>query len=227
MTTTTGLRPLTDAEREAVTLHMQKVPTVTIAMKTDLTAAQIAAAVDLSRQHAAQSAARPAPAVPFAVPAAAPKPAASPTTSSARPAAAAPAKASPEAHLTTDALLTWAEGSGHTRALTLAARIREQLAELRDIHDQREARAKAQAEVDRLTAELEAAKETLRAAGGKTATGQRPGRPAGAAADPDRKAYLADVRAWCAANGRPVNGLGRIPKADIEAYHAANGGTPQ
>lgn len=51
MTSTTGPRPLTEVEREAYTLHVQRVPGSSIQNQTGLTPAQIAAAVDLAKIH--------------------------------------------------------------------------------------------------------------------------------------------------------------------------------
>lgn len=57
MSILTGLRPMTDAEREAAALYLQKEPVGDICMRTGLTRAQVAAAVDLSKAWAQQAAA--------------------------------------------------------------------------------------------------------------------------------------------------------------------------
>ncbi len=200
-----GLRPLTDAEREAVTLHLQRVPVPTITMRTNLSSEQIAAAVEQNRLRI-QTEAAPAT----------PRPAPPPAT---LPAARPPVVLDD----TAEELLAWAEASGQTRPATLAARIRSQLTELSAIRAHDEARSHAQAEVDRLTAELEAAKAALREAGGKTpATPRTAERPAGRRPDPNRREQLAAIRTWAAANGHTVAPLGRIPQTVVDAYAAAH-----
>lgn len=208
MTTTTGPRPMTDAEREAFTLHLQKVPVPTIQTRTGLVPSQIAAAVDLGQVHA-RLAMQSSTAV-LLEPPALPKP----PTITVKSAAAAPTD---NGRMPIGQLLTWAEQSGPSRAKTLAARIRTQVDELRVLHTENDARAKAQAEVDRLSAELEAAKARLRTVGSGAA------RPAGAMPAPDRKEFLATVRKWAAANGQHCNPLGRIPEHVLQAYRAATG----
>lgn len=202
MTTATGPRPMTDAEREAWTLHLQKVPVPTIQARTKLVPSQIAAAVDLGQVHARLAMQSSTPVLldspsTTPVPGAAPKPATS------------------ESQLTTTKLLAWAEQSGLTRAVTLAARVREYLAELRKLQEQHDARTRAQAEVDRLTAELEAAKNALRQAGGGNAV-----RAAGTKPDADR---LAAIRAWAPGAGFEVAPRGRIAQNIEAAYDAAHG----
>lgn len=64
MSILTGLRPMTDAEREAAALYLQKEPVGDICMRTGLTRAQVAAAVDLSKAWAQQAAAAVAASVP-------------------------------------------------------------------------------------------------------------------------------------------------------------------
>ena len=214
MTTATGPRPMTDTEREAWTMHLQKVPMPTIQARTELSPAQIAAAVDLGQVHArlamqSSTAALlepPAPAPPTIV------------VKSAR--TAPPAAASDEACLSLADLLAWAGQSGVTRAMTLAARVNEYLAELGKIQQQHEARTKAQAKVERLTAELEAAKNELRQAGGSASI-----RPVAAKAKPDadRRERLAAIRAWAPGAGYDVSPLGRIPQHIEDAYDAAHG----
>ncbi len=215
-----GLRPLTDAEREAVTLHLQRVPVPTITMRTNLSSEQIAAAVEQNRLRIQTEAA------PRTAPAAAAKPEfRAPATPRAATAPASVPAARPPVGLddTAEELLAWAEASGQTRPATLAARIRSQLTELSAIRAHDEARSHAQAEVDRLTAELEAAKAALREAGGKTpATPRTAERPAGRRPDPNRREQLAAIRTWAAANGHTVAPLGRIPQTVVDAYAAAH-----
>lgn len=212
MTTTTGPRPMTDAEKEAFTLHLQKVPVPTIQARTGMVPSQIAAAVDLGQVHS-RLAMQSSTAVLLEAPAQ-PKPPAV----TVRSAAAEPGV--DDGRVSVGRLLAWAEQSGPSKAKTLAARIRTQIDELHTIHTENDARIKAQAEVDRLTAELEAAKAKLRATG---ASGSRASRPAGATPAPDRKEFLAAVRAWAAENGHAVNPLGRIPEHIMQAYRAATG----
>ncbi|QOR55802.1 MAG: hypothetical protein YHS30scaffold324_34 [Catenulispora phage 69_17] len=131
--------------------------------------------------------------------------------------------AEPEQRYTVTAVLRWAEASGLTRALTLAARVREQLAELRGLQEQTDARAKAQADVDKLTAELEAAKARLREAGGKQAA-PTTRRTHGAVPDPARKERLDAIRAWAPGAGFEISPLGRIPRHVEVAFDAAHGG---
>lgn len=125
--------------------------------------------------------------------------------------------------MTVTSVLRWAEGSGITRAMKIAARVREQLSELRSLQEQTEARAEAQADVDKLTAELEAAKARLRQASGKPAA-PAVRRAAGAVPDPKRKERLDAIRAWAPGAGFEISPLGRIPKHIEEAFDAAHGG---
>lgn len=207
MTTMTGPRPMTDAEKEAWTLHLQKVPVASIQQKTGLLPSQIAAAVDLGQVHARRAMESSTAVLP------------APPPKVTAPKAPAPKPVDAEGYLTVTKLLTWAEQSGHTRALTLASRIRTSIDELRAFHAQHDARAKAQAEVDRLTAELEAAKAALKQAGG----GQpRTVRPAGAKPDEGRREQLAAIRTWAAAAGFEISPLGRIPQGVVAAYNAAH-----
>jgi hypothetical protein len=207
MTTMTGPRPLTDAETEAWTLHLQKVPVPEIQTRTGLLPSQIAAAVDLGQVHARRamqsSTAVLLPTEPKPTPAAQPAPA--PVSNGSR-------------ELSVGQLLTWAEQSGHTRALTLAARIRTAVDELRTFHVQHDARSKAQAEVDRLTAELEAAKAALRSVGAAAA---KPAAPASVPAAGSVLSRTSAIRKWAQQNGIACSTFGRIPR-DVEvAYDAA------
>jgi hypothetical protein len=188
----TALRDLTPAERKAVDLRARGATDAAIRIETGLSAEQIDVAV---KRHTAWQKMRGK-------------------------AAAAEAIAAPDPRRTISALLAWAEGSNLTRAMTVAARVREYLNELRNLQEQTEARAQAQADVDRLTAELEAAKAKLRQAGSGTA---RTGRPAGATPAPDRKEFLATVRKWATDNGHEISPLGRLPENVMQAYRAATG----
>lgn len=209
MTITTGPRPLTDAEKEAWTLHLQKIPVSEIQQRTGLLPSQIAAAVDLGQVHARQAMqSSTAVLLPEA-----PKPAPTP-----RPAVAPPSK--DDRILSVGQLLVWAEQSGHARALTLAARIRANVDELRTFHAQHDARTKAQADIDRLMAELEAAKTALREAGGRS-------KPPAHAPKPDARAERAAIRAWARMHGMEVADRGVLPDSIVTAYHAAGGGEPQ
>lgn len=185
------LRTLTPAEEKAVELRQRGATDAAIRIETGLHPDQVVVAVE---RHAAWQKLRGK-------------------------VAASAAVTAPDPRRTINALLKWAEDSGLTRAMTVAVRIREYLTELRTLQEQAEARVQAQADVDRLAAELEAAKARLRATG----TGSRPGRPAGATPAPDRKEFLAAVRKWAADNGQPCNQLGRIPEHIMQAYRAATG----
>lgn len=68
MTISTGARPLSDAERNAVVLYFERMSLEEIAARTELSPARIAAAVDQTRIQA-QAAWQPAAKVPAAVPA--------------------------------------------------------------------------------------------------------------------------------------------------------------
>lgn len=192
----TPLRDLTSAERKAVDLRARGALDAAIRIETGLSPEQVDVAV---QRHTAWQKLR------------------GKTQASA-------ALMTPDIRRTVSALLTWAEGSGITRATTLAARVREQLAELRSLQEQDEERTQAQADIDRLTAELAAAKARLRGASGKTQTAPVIRGP-GAVPGPERKAYLDAIRVWAAGQGTPVNSLGRIPRHIQDAYDAAHGGT--
>ena len=205
MTITTGPRQLTEAEKEAWTLHLQKVPVPEIQQRTGLMPSEIAAAVDAGQVHA-----RLAMQSSTTVLIEGPTPP--------RPAAATSSVG--DARATVGQLLAWAEQSGPSKAKTLAARIKAQIDELRAIHVENDARAKAQAEVDRLTAELDAAKSRLRQTGARS-------KPPAHASEPDAKAERAAIRAWARTAGMEVGDRGILPDSIVTAYHAANGGEPR
>lgn len=211
MTIAAGPREMTDAEKEAWTLHLQKVPTPTIQVRTGLLPSQIAAAVDLGQVHARRAMQTSTAVLPEAP---APKPSAAAAAPAAAPVKPASKPAGDEGYLTTNKLLAWAQTSGVTRAVTLAARISEYLAELRRLQEQTSARARAQAEIERLTAELEAAKQALRQAGG-TAAAKTSSKP-----DAARREYLAAIRAWAPGAGHDVPPRGKIPQHIQDAFDA-------
>jgi len=186
----TDLRALTAPEQKAVELRQRNATEAAIRIETGLSSEQVDVAV---QRHASWQKLRGK--------------------------AASAALVQPEYRRTVSALLTWAEASGVARAMTLAARVREQLAELRSLQEQTDARAKAQAEVDRLAAELEAAKARLKEAGGRS-------KPSVQTAKPDAKAERAAIRAWARMHGMEVANRGVLPDSVVTAYHAANGGEP-
>ncbi|HWU23367.1 MAG TPA: hypothetical protein VN088_17640, partial [Nocardioides sp.] len=163
-----GLR--TSAEAVAVQLHYQGKPMSQIMINTGLNREQILAAIDDDTERR--------PPAPLPAPLPAPRPAPAPTRP---PAAPAPAPRPDPAVMTQDAaaaslgittpgaLLKWAAAHPDKRVQAIGTRVRDGLDELRDRHAAEEKTREAAAEVDRLTAELEAAKERLRAAGGTPA----------------------------------------------------------
>lgn len=108
------------------------------------------------------------------------------------------------------ALLDKADQSGRATLARKADRVRDLLAEIKTgvelAAHENEARRQAQAEVERLQRELAEARAILR--GGKTVT---------ASSGPDPKA----VRAWAAANDVECPAMGRVPRAVVDAYQAA------
>ncbi len=183
----TQLRALTLAEQKAVELRQRGVATdAAIRVETGLTTEQVDIAVE---RHAAWQKLRGK--------------------------VASAAIVQPEARRTISALLAWAEGSGLTRATTLAARIREQLDELRGLQEQNDVRAKAQADVDRLAAELDAAKARLKQAGGRAKALVQTSKP-------DAKAERVVIRAWAHEMGLAVSDRGVLADSIVTAYHAAH-----
>jgi hypothetical protein len=116
-----------------------------------------------------------------------------------------PATAAP----TYEGLLDRAESSGDLKLEKLAAKARELLDELDDRLTAFEAAKEALAEIAELEAKLEAARSKLISR--RPSQRERTG--------PDPKA----VRAWAAANGVEVPAHGRVGKAAIVAYLAAQG----
>lgn len=115
------------------------------------------------------------------------------------------------------ALLAAGEKSAKKRGRHLAAKIREQLAELRDLVEveakERAAAEKAAAEKARLKAELKELEEQIAAT--RKALGRK-SRPE------QRRSDNADIRAWATAQGMEVNPFGRIAAEVREAYDAAH-----
>lgn len=189
----TPLRALTPTERKAVELRQRGALDAAIRIETGLTAAQI----DVAASRAAAW-----------------------EELGGKPTAAAVERT--DSYRTTNALLGWAEASGMARAMTLAARVREQLAELRRLQEETDARIRAQAEVDRLAAELAAARAKLRGTISARPAGAKRGR--GAKPDAARAARLVAIRTWAAEAGYEISPLGRIPRYVELAYDAAHGG---
>lgn len=206
----TALRPLTPIEEKAVELAGRGIQDSAITLQTRLSAEQIATALERNAEwEKLRGAAKSTRAY-------VKRDAPERVDAELNPPPAAEAARTP---VPVAGLLKWAEQHGTSRAKTLAARVREQLLELRALHASDSARQEAAAKVARLTAELEAAKVELREVGRSKAA------PADAVAtSPDRKAYLAAVRTWARANGHELSDYGQI-RHDIEAaYLAATGG---
>lgn len=113
----------------------------------------------------------------------------------------------PQSDPSYEGLLDRAETSGDLKLEKLAAKARELLDELEDRLTAFEAAKEALAEIADLEAKLEAARSKLIAR--RPSQRERTG--------PDPKA----VRAWAAANGVEVPAHGRVGKAAIDAYLAA------
>lgn len=223
---------MTPAQREAFTLHAQRVPVETIQAKTELTRPQIAAAVDLGRRHAQAAlqpvAADPAPAAPqpprvrraavrqlpgatiapsptLAVPADLEPAAREPAA--AAPPAAAPVRSAPKQHLRKPAKQPGKPFDRDEKIRVLKALIegvRKHLTEY-------------EAELAELLATApDPAPEPAPAA---------PAAPAEACAGPD-PATSPEARAWALASGWAVPADGeRLPGAIVLAYLRAHGGT--
>jgi hypothetical protein len=116
---------------------------------------------------------------------------------------------------TVDELLEWAEKDGPARAQSLAAKIRLQVEELRGISRRAEQVADAQEQVERLTAQLSAAREALRLAGGQKAKAAAP------APIVERTRNL-EIRAWARENGLEIGERGTIPAPVLAAYADAH-----
>ncbi|WP_432154761.1 Lsr2 family DNA-binding protein [Streptomyces tricolor] len=133
----------------------------------------------------------------------------------------------PAADGSVEQLLAWAEAHPTAGIRNKAARVRADLAELTARRAADDAQREAEERVAQLTAELEKAKEELRAvkAGAHPASTQataaptpiRPGLGSGRTRE-----ELAAIRTWARANGHQVADAGMIRKAVLEAYDAAH-----
>lgn len=103
----------------------------------------------------------------------------------------------------------WAALLDNARKAGLGAHADRIETQLRDLAD----KISRQAELDKALRDLERAKAKVAQLRGTTTTG-------GGKADPQ----LAAIRAWAGENGHTVSAHGRIPKAVIDAYHAAQNG---
>ncbi|CAK7288503.1 Lsr2 family DNA-binding protein [Streptomyces misionensis] len=120
-------------------------------------------------------------------------------------------------------LLAWAETHPTAGIRNKAARVRADVAELTARRAADDAQREAEERVAQLTAELEKAKENLRAV-------KAGAHPAPAAPTPIRaglgsgrtRQELAAIRTWARANGYRVADAGMIRKAVLEAYDAAH-----
>lgn len=133
-----------------------------------------------------------------------------------RPPADAPRPAPPVDTLAE--LLRAAAASPSRRVQTLGDKMRALVDELRTALDREQQAAEAQRRVDELAAQLEEAREALRAATG------RPARPATTppATAPTAEVPPKTVREWARKNGVEVPALGRIPRTVMDAYLAAH-----
>ncbi|WP_435585798.1 Lsr2 family DNA-binding protein [Micromonospora aurantiaca (nom. illeg.)] len=115
-------------------------------------------------------------------------------------------------------LLHDAAASPSRRVQTLGDKMRALVDELRTALDREQQAAEAQRRVDELAAQLEEAREALRAATG------RPARPATTptATAPTAEVPPKTVREWARKNGVEVPALGRIPRTVMDAYLAAH-----
>lgn len=122
-------------------------------------------------------------------------------------------------------LLAWAETHPTAGIRNKAARVRADVAELTARRAADDAQREAEERVAQLTAELEKAKENLRA----VKAGAHPAPAAATAPTPIRpglgsgrtREELAAIRTWARANGHQVADAGMIRKAVLEAYDAA------
>ncbi|MGW1007717.1 Lsr2 family DNA-binding protein [Streptomyces sp. NPDC002520] len=137
------------------------------------------------------------------------------------------APATPTVDDSVEQLLAWAEAHPTAGIRNKAARVRADVAELTARRAADDAQREAEERVAKLTAELEKAKEDLRAVKAGTHT-----TPAAATAAPTpirpgigsgrTREELAAIRTWARANGHQVADAGMIRKAVIEAYDAAH-----
>jgi len=139
----------------------------------------------------------------------------------------AAAPADPAVDDSVEQLLAWAETHPTAGIRNKAARVRADVAELTARRAADDAQRKAEERVAQLTAELEKAKENLRAvkagahpAPAAPATAPTPIRP-GLGSGRTRE-ELAAIRTWARANGHQVADAGMIRKAVLEAYDAAH-----
>lgn len=141
------------------------------------------------------------------------------------PAATAAAPADPAVDDSVEQLLAWAETHPTVGIRNKAARVRADVAELTARRAADDAQREAEERVAQLAAELEKAKENLRA----VKAGAHPA-PAPAAPTPIRpglgsgrtREELPAIRTWARANGHQVADAGMIRKAVLEAYDAAH-----
>lgn len=242
-----GLRPLTEFEREAVTLHMQKVPVAEIERKTGLSAPAIAAAVDQARVLAQALPATPSPPAlvaarkPLSFPKPLELPKAAPTELAAEdvepPDVPAeedrlyiedPEPAAPDEPIA--ALLARAEASLQPRVRQLAADVRERLAEIGQRIDQDEKARTLTIAAEVLRRQLADTEAELAALLGDDVVAPAPAESKPAAQSTSAKSSAEDVdpdvlRTWGLANGWDVKPFGRVPGAVRTAYIAAHGGS--
>jgi hypothetical protein len=142
------------------------------------------------------------------------------------PAATATATAAPAVDDSVEQLLAWAETHPTAGIRNKVARVRADVAELTARRAADDAQREAEERVAQLTAELEKAKENLRA----VKAGAHPTPAATTAPTPIRaglgsgrtREELAAIRTWARANGHQVADAGMIRKAVLEAYEAAH-----
>lgn len=186
-----------------------------------VTAADMAAAYE--RRANAIAAARGTPGVPGL-----------PRTTTVPPPPRAPDPATPPAMArATDVLadlLAAAQVSPHQRTRSLGAKLsalaedlRGRLADEARAAQEAEAAAKARVEaqrrVDELAAQLEAARKALRSASGTPSP--RPGVDGPGSTTPTAGPSSKAVRAWAAENGISCPAVGKVPRAVVDAYQAA------
>ncbi|MFJ4329099.1 histone-like nucleoid-structuring protein Lsr2 [Streptomyces tricolor] len=130
----------------------------------------------------------------------------------------------PAADGSVEQLLAWAEAHPTAGIRNKAARVRGDLAELTARRAADDAQREAEERVARLTAELEKAKEDLRAvkAGTQPAPVTAPTPIRSGLGSGRTREELAAIRTWARANGHQVADAGMIRKAVLEAYDAAH-----
>ncbi|MFE9360321.1 histone-like nucleoid-structuring protein Lsr2 [Streptomyces olivaceoviridis] len=134
------------------------------------------------------------------------------------------APADPAVDDSVEQLLAWAEAHPTAGIRNKAARVRGDLAELTARRAADDAQREAEERVARLTAELEKAKEDLRAvrAGTHPAPATAPTPIRSGLGSGRTREELAAIRTWARANGHQVADAGMIRKAVLEAYDAAH-----